>query len=352
MAAGGETRRVAINGFGRIGRCVAKQFVEDDRFELVAINELADDVDNLVYLYNYDSHYGRATPPAERIGNESTMKVDGQTVHIYSQEDVASVGWEDHNVDILIDSSGVTDNVTGCRSLTDSGRVAKAIITHSPSSGVDRYVIMGVNDESYDGGQDHVVSNTICDANAVAHALKALDDEYGIERGMVTTLHPWLSFQNLVDGPVPWQARPGAYWSDFSLGRSSVNALIPKNTTVVTALDPIMPQITAKMSAVSFRVPTQVVCAADLTIEVGRPTNVPEVKRFLENRFQHSPHVVLNTESLVSTDFVGQRHSAAIDARWIQVVDERLVKLILWYDNEWGYAARVIDLAAMMAKSL
>lgn len=345
-------RKIAINGFGRIGRCVAKQVVADDSLQLVAVNDLADDVDNLVYLYNYDSHYGRAEPKAERIGDTGRFDLAGDEVVFHNQAQVADVDWAEHGVDILIDASGVTDNVLGCRKLTESGTVAKAVITHSPSDGVDQYIIMGVNDDIYDPESHDVVSNTICDANAVAHALTALDEEYKVTRGMVTTLHPWLSFQNLVDGPVPWQARPGAYWSDFSLGRSSVNALIPKNTTVITALEPIMPELAKTVSAVSFRVPTQVVCAADLSIEIEKGTNPDDLRAYLTERFADSKYVSLNDESLVSTDFIGQPTSAVIDSRWIQVVDETLVKMILWYDNEWGYAARVIDLVKMMGSRL
>ena len=209
-----------------------------------------------------------------------------------------------------------------------------------------------MNDGLYDPSRHHVVSNTICDANAVAHVLKAVDEEFELARGMVTTLHPWLSFQNLVDGPVPWQARPGAYWSDFSLGRSSVNALIPKNTTVISALEPVLPHIPPRMSALSYRVPTQVVCSADLTLDVNTPTDRAGLLGFFEERFGDSPYVTIESESLVSTDFIGQSQSAAVDARWLNVVDGRLLKIVLWYDNEWGYSSRVVDLLVKMGKEL
>jgi len=343
---------VGVNGFGRIGRCVAKQVAAHDQMDLVAINDVADNVDNLLYLYNYDSHYGRANPRAERIGSTNTCRIGRHDVEVFRQANVADAEWQRLEVDLLVDSSGITDNVTGCQKLVASGSVRKAVITHSPDNDVDAYVIMGVNDDTYDSAHHHVVSNTICDANAIAHVLLALDEQFGITRGMVTTLHPWLSFQNLVDGPVPWQARPGAYWSDFSLGRSSVNAMIPKNTTVISALQPVLPTIPPRFSALSYRVPTQVVCSADLTVDVREPTDRDGLLQFFNDRFDGSPYVTIDDESLVSTDFVGQSQSASIDARWLNVVDERMLKVVLWYDNEWGYSSRVVDLLSMIGDQL
>lgn len=320
--------------------------------ELVAINDVADDVDNLLYLYNYDSHYGRANPRAERIESGNSCRIGRHEVEVMRHADVANADWERLGVDLLVDASGVADNVTSCQKLVAQGAIRKAVITHSPNNDVDAYLIMGVNDDIYDPDRHHVVSNTICDANAVGHVLKALDERFGIARGMVTTLHPWLSFQNLVDGPVPWQAKPGAYWSDFSLGRSSVNALIPKNTTVISALKPVLPTIPDRVSALSYRVPTQVVCSADLTLDLQEETDTESLMRFLHERFDDSPYITIDRESLVSTDFVGQSQSASIDARWVNVIDGQMVKIVLWYDNEWGYSARVIDLLQMLGDRL
>lgn len=344
--------RVGINGFGRIGRCIARQLQSEPASKLVAVNDLAESIDNFIYLYNYDSTYGRAPVFAERADGAGVFRIGGQEVRFSSHARVADVPWEEAGVDIVVDATGVHDNVLGARELTDSGRARKAIVTHSPDSGVDRYIIMGVNDGDYDPARDHVVSTTICDANAVAHALKALDERFGIVRGFVTTLHPWLSYQNLVDGPVTWQAIPGSYWKDFSLGRSSVNTLIPKNTTVVTALRPVLPHIQARLSGFSFRTPTQIVCAADLTIQIAQPTTAEALLRWLEERFAGSPYVLVSHDARVGMDFTAETWSAAIDARWVQVLDGTLVKLVLWYDNEWAYSARVVDMIRLMARAL
>ena len=347
-----RTLRIGINGFGRIGRCIARQLADDPALRLVAVNDLADNVENFVYLYNYDSTYGRARIQASVSSGRRVFRLGDREVRFYSQAQVTAVPWQDCGVDVVVDATGVFDNVLGVRELVEAGRIRKAIITHSPDSGVDRYVIMGVNDQLYDPETDHVVSTTICDANAVAQALQALHQEYGIERGFITTLHPWLSYQNLVDGPVSWQAVPGAYWKDFSLGRASTNTLIPKNTTVVTALRPVLPEIEPKLAGFSFRTPTQIVCAADLTIQVRRPTNAGDVLAYFERRFAGSPYVLISRDARIGIDFTAETYSAAIDARWIQVLDGHLIKLVLWYDNEWAYSARVLDLARLMRNSI
>lgn len=348
-AIGAASVRIGINGFGRIGRAVAKIATARSGFQLVAINEINDDIDSAIYLYNYDTTYGRANMPLFRGETDNSVVSGDASATVYHCRSANDVPWEKHNVDILIDSSGVADNVTACRHLVASERITKAIITHVPETGVDRFVVMGVNDAEYDPTIDHIVSTVICDANAIAHVLSALETEYGIESGFVTTLHPWLSYQNLVDGPVPWQASPGAYWKDFSLGRSSIGTLIPKNTTAVSCLSTIMPDVEQKLRGFSYRVPTDVVCSADLTLTLRHYVNLEQITEFLRNTFSGSQYVKMNDDALVSVDFKGMPYSAVIDARWVQVLDGRLVKLVLWYDNEFGYSSRVVDAAAMMA---
>jgi glyceraldehyde 3-phosphate dehydrogenase len=344
--------KIGINGFGRIGRAVAKIAAERSDLHVVAINELNNDLDNAIYLYNYDTTYGRANVPLARGDAENTVNFGTKTATFHHCRDVKDVPWEAHDIDIVIDSSGVSDNVAGCRALVGAGRVAKTIITHVPDSGVDRFIVMGVNEDEYDPTTDHVVSSVICDTNAIAHVLSALEGEYGIDSGFVTTLHPWLSYQNLVDSPVPWQASPGAYWKDYSLGRSSVGSLIPKNTTAVTCLATVMPDVEQKLRGFSYRVPTDVVCSADLTLTMSESVTLEQVTGFLRDRFAGSPFVTVNDDALVSVDFKGMPQSAVLDARWLQVLDNRMIKLILWYDNEWGYSNRVIDITTMMAKAL
>lgn len=346
---GNEKIRLGINGFGRIGRCVTRIADHQGNFEIAVVNELSNDIVNAVYLYNYDSTYGRSRPFAELAQSGKTVRLGNSEAQFYCCEKPMELPWEKHDVDIIIDATGITANVSQCRPLVAYGKVRKAIITHSPESGVDRYVIMGVNDNAYDPNRDHVVSATICDANAIAHVVKALDEEFGIVNGFVTILHPWLSYQNLVDGPVIWQSLPGAYWKDFSLGRSSVGSLIPKNTTAVSCLRPILPHIAPRLSGFSFRIPTEVVCAADLSIELKKTIQTKQLEKFLSTHFFLSPYVSINHDALVSVDFKGEPYSAVIDARWLQVLNHRFAKIVLWYDNEYGYSSRVLDLARLMA---
>lgn len=342
--------RLGINGFGRIGRCIARIATSGIDFDIVAVNELNDDVANAVYLYNYDSTYGRSQNSAKVSQHGNTVQFDDSEAKFYCYKKCDDVPWHERGVDIVIDATGISENVLACNALVNSAQVRKAIITHSPEAGVDRYIVMGVNSDDYNPRSDHVVSTTICDTNAIAHVLKALEDRFGVANGFVTTLHPWLSYQNLVDGPVNWQSSPGAYWKDFSLGRSSIGALIPKNTTAVSCLRPVLPHLAPRLSGFSYRTPTDVVCSADLSITLEAEVDLNQLEAFLVDHFSASPYFKINYDPLVSVDFKGEPYSAVLDARWLQVLDRKLVKIVLWYDNEWGYSSRVLDLARLMVQ--
>lgn len=337
---------MGINGFGRIGRAITRIASADPEIEVVAINDLTA-LDNLIYLYNYDSTYGRAEPQARADGDKSVIIGDAK-VTFSAHREIQAVPWQESDVDIVVDATGVHENVVGANELIENAHVAKAIITHSPPSHVDHHVILGVNDDTLDNTQHHVVSSTICDANAIAHVLKALDDEYGVVTGMVTTLHPWLSYQNLVDGPVGFQRFPGDYWNEYALGRASIMTMIAKNTTAVTALKPVLPELEEKVTGISFRTPTNIVSIADLSIQVATEVTSDDLVKFLYEKFEGSRYVDINSEPLIGIDFAGQSYSAVIDINWVRVAGGSLVKLVLWYDNEWGYSARVIDLAKLM----
>lgn len=341
--------RIGINGFGRIGRALARIITTEPDLRLVAINDLTE-IENLAYLYNYDSTYGRATVKATSDGPSSLLLGDSRAM-FSSTEDITAVDWSGSGVDVLIDATGVDRNVKGANSLVDAGSVKKVIVTHSPPADVDKYVILGVNEGTIDHSSDHVISSTICDANAIAHVLVAIDEEFGIETGLVTTLHPWLSYQNLLDGPVGFQRFPGRYWGEYALGRASVMTMIAKETTAVTALRPIMPELESKITGISFRTPTNIVSIADMSIQVDKPTSQAEVVDFLYERFKDSSYVHLNSEPLIGIDYAGQPYSAVVDTNLVRVAGEKLVKLVLWYDNEWGYSCRVIDLARIMHRS-
>jgi glyceraldehyde 3-phosphate dehydrogenase len=331
--------RIAINGFGRIGRAIAKINAKHEYFDLILINDTNPHIDNLAYLFRYDSTYGRFEGTVENT--KEALIINGNRVVCTAHKHLQDVPWSDYKVDVVIDSSGVASNVKDARRLVKDGSVHKVVVTHS-SNDVDHEVVMGVNDDTLTA--DHgVVSNSICDANAIAHIMKWLDDKYEIIGGALTTLHPWLSYQNLVDGPSVSQSSPGVIWSDYALGRASVDSLIPKNTTAMSATERVLPQLRDKILSFSYRIPTNIVASSDITLNVSRNLIEQELHDYLIDKCRCSPFVKANTESLVSLDYEQEEASAVLDMQWLKVKGNT-VKVILWYDNEWGYSARVLDL--------
>ncbi|MGD8567759.1 MAG: glyceraldehyde 3-phosphate dehydrogenase NAD-binding domain-containing protein [Gammaproteobacteria bacterium] len=331
--------KIAINGFGRIGRAITKINAQHDYYDLVLINDINPHLDNLAYLFRYDSTYGRFNGKVE--SNEETLTINGKSAICTAHRRLQDVPWGKYHVDIVIDSSGVASNVVEAKRLVKDGVVSKVVVTHS-GNGVDHEVVMGVNDDTLTS-QHQVVSNSICDANAIAHVLKWLDDKYGIEGGALTTLHPWLSYQNLVDGPSISQSNPGIVWTDYALGRASVDSLIPKNTTAMSATEQVLPQLQGKILSFSYRIPTNIVASSDITLNLSKNVTEAELQEFLTTQCHNNPYVKINTESLVSLDYEQEEASAILDMQWVKVKG-KTVKVVLWYDNEWGYSARVLDL--------
>lgn len=342
--------KIAVNGFGRIGRIVARHVNAHDGMRVVQINDLMENLNNLVYLYNYDSHFGSPERRAEVVDGSNISFGDG-AVRVTRHRSVLDFEQPDEPIDVIIDASGVASNAQNGRLTVNRGIARYFIVTHAPSEGVDRHIVLGVNEGSLDPKRDLCVSSSICDANAISHPLKLLENEFGIEHGFVTTLHPWLSYQNLVDGPIGSQSQPAHFWDDFSLGRSSVNAIIPKNTTAVKALQYVLPDIPEKIQGFSYRIPTGVVCTADLTLTLKKNVSAEQINELFEQKFVHSKYVGLNRESKISVDYERTCESVVIDQQWTSVVGGRTLKLVCWYDNEWGYSARVVDLAEHLASN-
>ena len=336
--------RLAINGFGRIGRAITKLNMKYQKFDLVLINDINPNCDNLVYLLNYDSTYGRLSQPVISSGNKMLFGENHATVT--SVSDLQEISWDSLDIDVLIDSSGVSGNVVVAKDLTKRQAVRKAVVTHS-SNDVDREIILGVNTDAL-RSDDAVVSSSICDANAIAHPLKWINDKFDIVGGSVTTLHPWLSYQNLVDGPSISQSNPGVVWDDFALGRAAGESLIPKNTTALTATEKIIPSIAGKLLSFSYRIPTRVVASSDLTLNLGSSITQKELEQFLQDKCEKSAYVRANYESLVSVDYEQEEASAVLDLQWIRAIGNT-IKIIVWYDNEWAYSARALELASKVS---
>lgn len=338
--------KLGINGFGRIGRAVLRNTLERADIEIVAVNDINPDIKNMAYLLKYDSTYGRlkkaVSVDGDRIviGNEKSFKVT-------HNEHIDDVPWTDNDVDIVIDASGIKKNLQQARNLRGKG-VSHCIVTNSPDEkDIDKTIIMGVNHENFKPKEDFLISSSICDANAFVPVADVLDRNFGIVHGFLTTLHPWLNYQNLLDGPSISYSTPGKIHDYYALGRASIGSLIPKTTSVISASCKVLKHLKGKLHSTSFRVPTAIVSTADLSIQLAEKVDVETVRQVFEREEseQQRPIFYNNREALISADFTGFAYSVVIDHRWLAVNDHNYLKMVLWYDNEWGYSARVADLA-------
>ena len=344
---------IGINGFGRIGRAIFRINLKQNVFRVAAINDINPSLDNLAYMLSYDSTYGVLDADVNK-GKTSLLINKGEPIEIYHKQCISEVPWERHNIDVVIDASGIHDNLLYKKQLKDKG-IKKQIVTNTPEGNeIDKYVIIGINDESLADVTSFLISSSICDANAVAPVLNILNDEYGIEHGFLTTLHPWLAYQNLIDGPSRSFAYPGTIYENFSLGRSSINALIPKTTSAIRASKKVLHFLDDKFQSLSYRVPTSIVSSADISIKLNKKTDKEEVLELFSKieKTQKFNIIHNNNEPLVSTDFIKSEYSAFIDQRWTQINGQNYLKLILWYDNEWGYSSRVVDAVKLIIESL
>ncbi len=322
---------IGINGFGRIGRAIFKNLLNYKNCSVVHINELNPNIENIAYLLKYDSTYGKLENNISY--KKSYLMVDKLNIKITHQKKINEVDWKNSKVDILIDSSGIDLNISLSKKLKN--KVRKVIVTKSTNLS-DKEIILGVNENKLTS-KDFIISSSICDANACAHILKWINDEYKITNGHVTTLHPWLSYQNLVDNSPINQSNPTISWPDFSLGRSSVGSLIPKNTTLIDAVSKVLPIFKKNITCFSYRVPTDTVASADMTFNIEKKTNLKNLKNFLINKVKETEHLEINNDSLVSVDYMKTTKSAYIDNQWTKV-NGKTIKIVLWYDNEWGYS--------------
>lgn len=339
--------KLGINGFGRIGRAIFKNAILFDDIQIVAINDINPEVENLVYLLKYDSFYGRFKGDIKIESNK--IVIDQKTIDIYQQSNIGNVPWVELGCDIVIEAAGVHSLLDELPGIIESG-VKKVVVTYSPDHKVDNSIVLGANDEQYDPIKHNIISSSICDVVALAPVYKIIDDNYSVLNGFLTTLHPWLAYQNLLDGPSQSWGYPGTLYGHYSLGRAATASLILKPTTAISAANKIFPGIIDKMKCYSYRVPTPVVGAADITLQIEKDTTKEELLNVIKSRINNQkwPIIHLNEEPLVSVDFTGTDYSAIIDARWFEVINGNLIKITLWYDNEFAYSRRVVDLARFL----
>jgi len=336
---------VGINGFGRIGRALCRVLLEEwDNYDIAVINDINPDIRHLAYLLSHDSLYG--TLPYDVTVKGNYLVIDGKKkIAIYHEKKIDAVPWKKHSVSYCIDASGVHENIMRAPRL--KGIVRNVIVTNSPNEKhVDRTVIVGVNENDIDPQKDFIISSSICDALALAPVMKVLDERYGVVRGFVTTLHPWLSYQNLLDGAAPPVSYPGYDDVHYACGRASPFSLLPKPTTVVSATCKVLQNLNGKLRCFSYRVPTSTVSSSDVSVVLSKQTTEKELNALFEKAAQSQKYAIfsVNHKPLVSIDFKGSPYSVVVDGRWTMVQDGTHVKLVLWYDNEWGYSSRVVDL--------
>ena len=331
--------KVGINGFGRIGRQVAKAILDfhRDELEIVAINDLADTKTN-AHLFKYDSNYG--VFPGTVEAREGYLAVDGREMKVFAQRDPAQIDWTSVGAQIVVESTGFfTDAAKASAHL--KGSVRKVIIS-APARGEDITVVLGVNEDKYDPAAHHVVSNASCTTNCLAPVAKVVNDSFGIVKGLMTTVHAYTNDQRILD-----QVHP-----DLRRARAAALSIIPTTTGAARAVALVIPELKGKFHGIAMRVPTSTVSLVDFVAEVGRDVSVEEVNGALRAAAEGPMKGILAycDEPLVSIDFKGNPASSIVDAESTMVIGGNMVKVLSWYDNEWGYSCRTADLAAYMAK--
>jgi glyceraldehyde 3-phosphate dehydrogenase len=331
--------RIAINGFGRIGRLVLRTMHERHRQDLtvVAINDMADLKTN-AHLFRYDTNYG-IFPGSVAIG-EGVLQIDGNNVAVLNQKDPTRLPWKDLSVDIVIESTGVFTDAAQVKAHLEAG-AKKAIIT-APATNEDITLVLGVNDSQYNPRRHHIISNASCTTNCLAPVAKVLHDHFGVERGLMTTTHAYTNDQRILD----------LMHKDLRRARAAAMNIVPTSTGAAKAIGLVMPELKGKLHGISLRVPTSTVSVVDLVANIKKSASAEEINRALKETAENGMKGILSysDEPLVSTDFRGNPASSIVDGLSTVVLEGNMVKVLSWYDNEWGYSCRVGDLAKLMAE--
>jgi glyceraldehyde 3-phosphate dehydrogenase len=337
------TVRVGINGFGRIGRnffrAVAAQNAEGKAdIEIIAANDLGD-VKTMAHLLKYDSILGRYPEDVEVV--DDGIKVGGTTLKILAEKDPAQLPWKDLGVDVVVESTGFFTDATAAKAHLDGG--AKKVIISAPAKNEDFTVVMGVNDKSYDANEHHIISNASCTTNCLGPMAKVLNDELGIVKGLMTTIHAYTQDQNLQDAP----------HKDLRRARAAALSIIPTSTGAAKAIGLVLPELKGKLDGYALRVPVPTGSATDLTFEAGRETTVDEVNAAMKAAAEGELKGILRytEDPIVSADIVTDPASCIFDAGLTKVIGNQ-VKVVGWYDNEWGYSNRLADLVTFVGESI
>ena len=332
--------KVGINGFGRIGRNVYRAAQGRRDLEIVAVNDITDPP-TLAHLLKYDSILGTYSGQVRADGD--ALNVDGTRVKVFAERDPGNLPWKDMGIEIVIESTGLFTDATKAKAHIDKGGAKKVIIS-APAKNEDITIVLGVNGERYDPRQHHIVSNASCTTNCLAPVAKVIHDSFGIEAGLMTTIHSYTSDQRLLDAP----------HKDLRRARAAALSLIPTSTGAATAMALVMPELKGKFHGISLRVPTPDVSLVDLAVTTRDAVSAETINEALREAAASDLKGILavTEEELVSSDFRGNPYSAIVDAPLTMVVGDRHGKVFAWYDNEWGYSCRVVDLTVFMGDRL
>ncbi len=332
-----EVIRVGINGFGRIGRSVFKQLLQREKCQVVGINDLAS-LEDLAYLLKYDSVHGWYSMKV--AVQESAIQVDHQTIPFFSSPDPKAIPWQETGADIIIECSGALRSRSKAAGHLEAG--AKGVIISAPSDDADAMIVLGVNEEIYRPESHKIVSMASCTTNCLAPVAKVLHESFGVEFIMFTTVHAYTSSQSLMDMPVRHRRR----------GRAAALSIIPTTTGAAKAAEKVLPQLKGKMTGMAMRVPVPDGSITDMMVSLGKDVTAEKVNAALREASERPPLqgiLRVTDEALVSQDIIGDPHSSTVDALSTVVLKDRIVKILAWYDNEWGYSARLVDFAELMA---
>ncbi|MET3697506.1 glyceraldehyde-3-phosphate dehydrogenase (NAD+) [Bacillus oleivorans] len=329
--------KVGINGFGRIGRNVFRAALENPNVEVVAVNDLTD-ANMLAHLLQYDSVHG--TLPQTVSVNGDYLVVGGHRVKVLAERDPAQLGWGDLGVEVVVESTGRFTKRADAAKHLEAG--AKKVIISAPANEEDITIVMGVNEDKYDPANHHVISNASCTTNCLAPFAKVLNDKFGIKRGMMTTVHSYTNDQQILDLP----------HKDYRRARAAAENIIPTTTGAAKAVALVLPELKGKLNGMAMRVPTPNVSVVDLVAELNQNVTADEVNAVLKEAAEGELKGILaySDEPLVSRDYNGSKASSTIDALSTMVLEDNMVKVLSWYDNETGYSNRVVDLADYIGK--
>ncbi len=329
--------RIAINGFGRIGRMVYRIASKNENIEVVAINDLTD-TEMLAYLLKHDSVHGTFDKDVKY--DKSHLKIDGKLVHVYNEKDPEKLPWGDISVDVVIESTGVFRQREQAAKHLKAG--AKKVIISAPSKDADLSVVLGVNHTLYNKDEHDVISNASCTTNSLAPVAKTLNDVFGIKKGLLTTVHSVTNSQNMLDAPHKKKRR----------SRSAITSIIPTTTGAAEAVTKVIPELKGKLDGMAMRVPTPDGSASDFVVELEHDITVDELNYALKKASKGALKGIMeySENDLVSSDIIGNPHSSIIDGKSTKVIGGNMAKIIAWYDNEYGYSNRTIDLVEYIMK--